>query len=133
MKPFLRHIGLFIVMIGLLAGCRTATIYNVNEATVVSSTGNPLSLDQVRNAIVAAGTGLGWQMAPTETGHIQGTLNIRSHSAIVDISYSTESYNITYKSSSNLKYDPDDKSIHSNYNGWIQKLDSAIKARLATL
>jgi len=51
--------------------------------------------------------------------------------AQVDIKYSTIAYSITYKDSSNLKYDG--TKIHSNYNGWIQNLDKAIKIQLSTM
>lgn len=127
------NVLVLIAVVGLLAGCRTAPIYNVTDATVASPEGKSLTSDDVKKAIMAAGAGLGWDMKPTEPGHIVGTLHIRSHAAVVDIPYSEKSYSILYKSSSNLKYDASDGSIHSNYNGWIQNLDNAIKAKLATL
>ena len=86
----------------------------------------------MKKAIIAAGAGLGWAMNSTEPGHIVGTLNVRSHGAVVDIPYTTESYSILYKDSTNLKYSSSG-TIHSNYNGWIQNLNRAIKANLAAL
>jgi hypothetical protein len=49
----------------------------------------------------------------------------------VDIAYTTTSYSINYKDSRGLDYDG--SSIHSNYNGWVQRLDRAIARQLATL
>jgi hypothetical protein len=51
--------------------------------------------------------------------------------AVVDVNYSTRSYSITYKDSTELQYDG--KSIHQNYNGWVQNLDKGIRAQLSAL
>ena len=59
-----------------------------------------------------------------------GTLNVRSHQAVVTIPYTTKTYSILYKDSSNLKYDAEKQTIHENYTGWIQRLDGAIRSRL---
>jgi hypothetical protein len=133
MKRLLWHIGILMVVIGLLAGCRIAQIYHVNNTAVGSSPSHTITLEQVEKTIIAAGFGLGWAMEPTAPGHIQGTLHLRDHTAVVDIPYSTHSYSITYNSSDNLEYDPSDGTIHKNYNSWIQNLDNAIKARLSFL
>ena len=45
--------------------------------------------------------------------------------------YDTKSYSIKYKDSSNLNYDG--KSIHKNYNGWVENLDKAIRSNLVAL
>ena len=56
-----------------------------------------------------------------------------SHTAIVEIPYTTKTYSIIYKDSTNLKYDAEKQTIHENYRGWIQNLDNAIKSRLSGL
>ena len=113
----------------LFSGCRTNPVRNVNESpTNVSS---KASLAQVRDGIVRAGTALGWAMKADAPGHVLGTLNLRKHVAVVDINYDREKYSITYKNSTNLKYDG--TNIHSNYNGWIENLDNAIRTQLSTL
>jgi hypothetical protein len=122
----------FVAMIVLtmaLIGCRTAPVYNVTEAPVNVS--DKSTADDVKKAILSAGAGLGWQMKEVKPGHIVGSLFVRHHSAVVDIPYSTNSYNITYKDSTELKYDG--AKIHGNYNVWIQQLDRAIQARLSAL
>ena len=51
--------------------------------------------------------------------------------AVVDIEYTAKVYSINYKESSpSLHYDG--RSIHSNYNGWIENLDRAIRNRLTS-
>ena len=116
------------IMMAILAGCRTAPLYNVTNSAVPPVTLTP---DNVTKAIVDAGMGLGWEMQVMRPGQITGTLHLRSHTAIVDIPYSTASYSIVYNSSQDLNYDPARRTIHANYNGWIQNLDRAIRGRLS--
>jgi len=85
----------------------------------------------VKNSIIKAGYSLGWQMSDTAPGHLVGTLNIRSHQAIVDITYTPENYSINYKDSTNLKHKGN--MIHSNYNAWIKNLSNAINRELSYL
>lgn len=70
-------------------------------------------------------------MTEKAPGHIVGTLRLRSHQAVVDILYYTEIYSITYLDSLNLKYDG--KSIHKNYNSWIQNLSNGIHAQISSI
>ncbi|TKS60647.1 MAG: hypothetical protein EWM72_01197 [Nitrospira sp.] len=119
------------VVLVAVMGCRGGgQIYNVKDAPATTATGKEVTLEQVTKAIIEAGAGLKWTMAVVKPGQIVGTLNIRSHTAIVDIAYNTKTYNITYKDSVNLKYDANKQTIHQNYRGWIQNLDNAIKGRL---
>jgi len=132
MSSHLRKI--FIVLISMLvvvaAGCRSNPVFNVEDASIVTGKTNA-SMDDVKNAIVRAGGSLGWIMKPTGSGSILGTLNLRKHVAVIDIKYNSKTYSILYKSSQNLNYDG--KNIHSNYNGWIQRLNQAIQAQLSSI
>ncbi len=126
--------GILFACVVLVAamGCRGGgQIYNVKDAPITTATGKEVTLEQVTKAIVEAGAGLKWSMAVVKPGQIVGTLNIRSHTAIVDIPYNTKTYSIIYKDSTNLKYNADKQTIHENYTGWIQNLDNAIKGRLS--
>ena len=127
---------LLVLCVALVAvtGCRGGgPIYNVKDAPVSTATGKDVTLDQVTKAIIEAGTGLKWSMAVVKPGQIVGTLLVRSHSAVVDITYTTKAYSITYKDSNNLKYNAEKQTIHENYRGWIQNLDNAIKGKLLAL
>lgn len=122
-----------IVLVAVM-GCRGAgPIYNVKDAPITTATGKEMTLEQVTKAIVEAGAGLTWTMAIVKPGQIVGTLNIRSHTAVVDITYNTKTYDITYKNSVNLKYNAEKNTIHENYRGWVMNLDNAIKGRLTAL
>ena len=108
---------------------RCGPIQNVTDAPVSSASGKPLSSDDVRKAIMRAGTTLGWQMNANAPGKITGTLNVRKHTAVVEIPYSPRSYSINYRSSVNLN--EEEGQIHNNYNGWVKNLAKAIDANLA--
>ncbi len=95
---------------------------------------NPAAtMENVEKAILRAGLTLGWQMAAKGPGQVEGVLNLRKHQAVVDITYDTKVYNITYKTSTNLDYDAAKRTIHSNYNGWIQNLEKGIRAQVTVL
>jgi hypothetical protein len=120
-------IGLALCLCASTASWGVRPILNVNDAPIVSA--KPVPAAQVKSAIMTAGTSLGWQMAEVSPGLIQGTLNLRKHTAIVDIPYSATKYSIVYKSSINL--DEKDGQIHRNYNSWVQNLSKKIDAELA--
>jgi hypothetical protein len=119
----------FAAFLLLMGGCRSAPVYDVVAAPVTNT--NPLSMSNMESAIIGAGTGLGWRMAPQTPGQIEGVLALRDHRAVVTVTYDTKSYSIKYKDSSNLNYDG--KSIRKNYNGWVENLDRAIRNNLAAL
>ena len=125
--------ALLVACFALLAvGCRIAPIYDVNGDAITSSKPD-LTMNDVSKAIQRAGAALGWQMQPAGPGHMIGTLHLRTHVAVVDITYDTKSYSIKYKDSSNLQYDKDKGEIHKNYNGWIQNLENGIRTQLLNL
>ena len=116
----------------LLSACTLPPIRNVEDAPVNTSNSN-YDLSDVTKAIQRAGVGLGWQMKEQTPGHIVGTLHVRSHTAVVDITYTLDDYSINYKSSTNLKYDPTNNTIHRNYNSWVQNLTNAINVQLSSI
>jgi hypothetical protein len=128
MQPVLLFLCVALV---LVTGCRGGgAIYNIKDAPINTASGSTPSLEDVQKAIITAGTGLNWSMAVVKPGHIVGTLNVRSHQAVVDITYNSKTYSITYKDSTNLKYNADKQTIHENYRSWIQNLDNNIRGRL---
>ena len=85
------------------------------------------TLSQRADQIRRAGAGLGWRMEQQGPGLVRGTLNLRTHQAVVDVPYDTQRFLIRYVSSSNLDYDG--QVIHRNYNSWVQNLQRAIMAQ----
>ena len=122
-----------------LAGCRWGPLYNVKSAHLGSK---GKSLKSIGQDIKAAGRGLGWKMKDIAEGKVQGILLVSGgkHKAVVVITYNTDTFNITYADSTNLRYkaagftDADgvhhEKTIHPNYNVWVKKLEETIKNRV---
>lgn len=119
-----------VVLAAALAGCSTAPIMNVEEAPVATASGKTPSAQDVRAAILRAGSALGWQMRDEGPNKLVGTLTLRTHSAVVDIPYNSKTYSIKYRSSTNLQ--EQNGQIHKNYNGWIQNLTRGINAQLTS-
>lgn len=114
-----------------VSACIIAPIYNVTDAPVTTAAGKSLTATQVRQAIVTSGAALGWKIVDAGPGRLEGTLALRTHTAVVEIPYSASKYSIVYKGGENLQ--AANGSIHKNYNGWVQNLDRGIRATLATL
>ena len=112
-------------------GCGTPPIYNVNNNTIVAD--KKVTMEDVEKAIIRAGGGLGWIIKKEKEGVLKGTLVLRTHTAVVSITYNTQEYSINYVSSVNLDYNPETNTIHSNYNGWIQNLNKNIQVQLSLL
>ena len=114
-----------------MSGCSTTPIMNVSDAVVASPSGKAVNNEQVRAAIVRAGVALGWQMKDEGSNLLVGTLQLRTHTAVVEIPYSTTKYGIKYRSSVGL--DEKGGTIHKNYNGWVQNLTKGINSQLSLL
>ena len=121
--------GALLIAAAALTGCNTVPIMNVNDSPVVTASGRNLSNDQVRAAIVRAGAALGWQMREEGPNKLVGTLQLRTHTAVVEIPFSPRAYSVNYRSSVNLE--EKNGAIHKNYNGWIQNLTKGINAQLS--
>ncbi len=118
-----------LILVLAVAGCGAVPILNVTNATVTSASDKPLSREQVRASIIRAGVGLGWQMKDEGPNQLVGTLQLRTHTAVVEIPYSAANYSIKYRSSVDLH--ASGGNIHKNYNGWIQNLTRGINAQLS--
>ena len=131
MKSLLK-VGLMLAIVAaVFAGCRSGTVYNVNNSPV--EIGGSYTDDNIYKAIKKAGVGLGWIISKTGKGEAKGVLNVRSHQAVVKITYNKKDFSIHYVSSKNLNYNAEKNTIHSNYNGWIQNLERAISVQLSML
>lgn len=116
-----------VLMLVVTACSRTSTVMNVPNQEITTSK----TKEDVFNAIKRAGAGLGWIVAKEQDNKAIATLNLRTHQAVVVINYTAKDYSIGYKSSIDLDYNAQENIIHSNYNGWIQNLNNAIKVQLS--
>jgi hypothetical protein len=112
-----------------MAGCNIVPILTVTSAPVNVS--GQVGAQDIETAITRAGKILGWQMIPKGSGQIEGTLLLRTHKAVVDITYDAKAYSIKYKDSANLDYDG--TNINRGYNRWVKSLDDTIKSQLKAL
>ncbi|HEY4254147.1 MAG TPA: hypothetical protein VGM87_23270 [Roseomonas sp.] len=122
-RRFLRAAIAPVLLAPIVAACRQAPLVAVSGAEFASSGSLVQRAEQIRRA----GLGLGWTMQEARPGMIRGTLNLRSHQAVVDIAYDTQRFTIAYVDSTNLNHSGD--MIHPNYNGWVQRLQNAIVAQ----
>ena len=115
-----------------IGACASAQVPVRNFSAVpIGAKSNP-TLDEVGKAIVKAGVAAGWQMSDVKPGYIIGTYRIRNHQAIVDVTYTATTYDITFKSGDQgLRYDG--QNIHQNYNGWVENLEVLIRSHVNAL
>ena len=129
----LKSLGITLLIIStiLISGCRTAPVHNVSDEPFPTWQEKDITQKDISKAIINAGQSLGWVMKEKEDGHIQGSLLLRTHKAVVDINYDHSKYSITYKDSENLNYDGTD--IHRNYNNWVINLTNKINTNISQL
>ncbi len=113
-----------------LSGCqKTVQVYNVKNNPIIERAADK----SVATVIMEAGSSLGWEMVQSEEGSIKGRIALRTHSAVIEITYSDTEYSITLIDAQNLEYDKESNTIHRNYNGWIKNLENAINVRMVPL
>jgi PBP1b-binding outer membrane lipoprotein LpoB len=109
-----------------LIGCRTSPILEITDAPINTASGQSPKLSTVTKKIIEAGISKGWQMKKVQPGSIMATIHLREHMVQIMINYTPKSYSISYKDSTNMKYDDETATVHANYNNWITNLSNAI-------
>ncbi|MBP2700102.1 hypothetical protein [Photobacterium lucens] len=113
----------------LIVGCTSKPVMNLNNVYVPTTvTGQQHTAEDVQKAILTAAEQRGWSARVIKPGLILANISVRTHSATVEIPYSSTSYSIDYKDSQNLDYDGTD--IHRNYNNWVVRLSRSIQQQL---
>jgi len=100
---------------------RTQPVYNVQDAYVITGSGETATLKQVQDAFVRAAQYKRWEVKVIEPGHVVATITVRRHFAQIDVKLTAEQYSITYNHSRELRYNGTE--IHRNYNKWIKLLE----------
>lgn len=120
-----RRAVLLAVVIGAMpTGCtRQALVYTATNIPFVGDAPESERSLQIRRA----GVGLGWVMEDVAPGLIRGTLELRTHKALVEVPYDRQHFSINHASSQGLDFDGN--AIHSNYNGWVRRLQQMIVAQ----
>ena len=132
MKRFLAVLAILASCFCFSAPCTAATrpVDIVEPAmTSLSAYGNP-SAKQVGDAIIRAGTIIGWQMTVEGSADVViGFLQTRGHTVTVEIPYSANGYAVKYRTSTNMN--AGGGKIHPNYNRWVDRLFRNISAEIA--
>jgi hypothetical protein len=132
---------LVVVLLGMLWAApggvearSSVPIVNVEDQSIVREDGKSLTADQVRRAIIIAGSisrREEWSFREQGEGVLVGTLVIRGkHTARVNVRYSATQLSILYRDSEKLNFEKGKDgrdSIHPNYNKWVSNLLRAIK------
>jgi len=124
-------------------------IVDYKDITIATRSGKPVTAEQARDAIAAAGKRLNWDMAFAANNGLVGTLVVNNkHTVSGDISIAADKFSLKYRSSINMKYGLSGKPLYSNsanpvpegvpvihpaYNQWVQALMSAIDGELKKL
>jgi hypothetical protein len=115
-----------------LTGCGGVSVYNVQSAPIEAT--KNVTQDKVYKAIKNAGHQRGWRVSKIKPGLAKAYINVRGkHEATVEIPYSAKEFSINYLSSSHLKYNAEDKTIHKNYNSWVKNLYNSIQNELSMM
>ncbi len=96
-----------------------------------------LSQEKAVKDIKRALIGRGWAITAERPGEIESTLNLRTHTAKILVTWDTQAVRIAYVSSVDLDYKErkGKRFIHSNYLGWISNIakDMATNMQLSVI
>jgi hypothetical protein len=131
-KHKMKKIFLLVMVLAVfsVSGCvKTKPIETISNVPV----GNNFSKDNIARAIIQGGTTRGWNMVQVDANTIEGTLIQRQHTVVVSIPFTANNYSIIYKTSSNMRADGGDGTIHRSYNRWVRNLQKAIGLEISRL
>lgn len=103
-----------------LTSCATKIV----PATYPVSSGT--SLKKVEAAITKAAIDRGWVKKAVNANTMELILNLREHQVVIDVKYDTNNYEMIYKSSQNMNYNPEHQTIHKKYSMWLGNLKRSI-------
>jgi hypothetical protein len=94
----------------------------------VPAVAQKLSIQEIEQAIIQAGTARQWRFEPIAPGQIRAQQSNGTHEAVVDIRYSQTSYSIQPNSTKNLR--EKNGTVHPRYNLWLRNLEKGIDDQL---
>ncbi len=134
MKNFLAAAVTGIFVLGAMPASALDLVQNFENYQITTQTRVPPSPQEVRDAIIAAGSALDWRFADEGPARLRGTLVVRGrHTVEVAIPYSAERFSVLYTGSDNMRYDASTRMIHPNYNVWARQLVDRIAGQLSSL
>jgi hypothetical protein len=110
------------------ASCQNAPIHTV-ENHPVPAAAQKLSLAEMEQAIIQAGSSRGWRFERLGQGSLRATQrHPNGYDAVVDVTFNQTAYNIRLNSTTGLRQR--DGTIHPHYNLWVRNLEKDIEDRL---
>ncbi|MHB9138281.1 MAG: hypothetical protein ACYC4Q_02640, partial [Victivallaceae bacterium] len=91
------------VILFAVAGCSAVPVAQVTDEPFFAASKNA-DLNKVTQKILEVGKRRGFSMKVIAPGHIEAFYAKREVRAVMDVKYTTEHFSITYKDSTNLKY-----------------------------
>ncbi|MCP4326192.1 MAG: hypothetical protein GY787_31015 [Alteromonadales bacterium] len=132
MRKNIKLISIIILISVILTGCQES-IYNVENSPITIKSELQITNDDIFAAIKKAGHTEYWEIKRVDENNAIGTFYVRVHQAIVAIKFNTDEYSIRYKDGTNLTFQPEDGTIHNNYNKWVKRLEKQINFELALI
>jgi hypothetical protein len=152
----MKSIALFFALVLFSASAAAArpseVVVDYVDQPVATSSGIPVSAEQVKQAIADAATQRRWKLAyAPKGGLIEAALSWGKHTIVVNITYDSTVYSVVYRDSTNMNYGPyieydnhgnrsytvqkptDAKGIHPYYNRRVEELMTGIRANLRKL
>lgn len=125
----------FVALTLLSVSAHAARAVPVTDQTnAVPNVGSkPLSITDVKKAVMKAALSRGWQITNDSPGKLRLRLDDNRKAAyhvVIDVLYTTQSYTLKYVSSDGLRYDEGAKTIHSSYSRWMNMLTKSINKEL---
>jgi hypothetical protein len=127
----LRLVALAISLFALNAQAKNLeAIANFDNQPALTGSGQPASVQQIKQALTAGGAPRGWQVIQVAPGQFVATVNVRNkHTVSVDVLAAPGVFSIKYKTSVNMNYDGGQ--INPHYNKWVQMLAEDARKELA--
>lgn len=121
-------IGFVFIMAGCGAG---APVVDIDNSKFFEKSEK---LSKVETAIRKGATKKGWRVKKVKSGLLEVSNMIRGKFLVmVNVAYTKKGYKLTYKRSSNLKYDASANTIHRSYNKWVSALANNIDYELSNI
>jgi len=118
------NIVLAAVLALFITGCVGTPVLSVDKSQYLEQR-TPLT--KVEQAIKQGAMKKGWNARKVKSGLMEARILARGkYLVVVNINYSKTGYKITYKDSTNLKYDSETNTIHKSYNKWVNALSTSI-------
>lgn len=99
---------------------RQAPLVDPDPVVIPAGLSQEKAVKDIKRALI----GRGWTITAERPGEIESTLNLRTHTAKILVTWDTQAVRIAYVSSVDLDYKErkGKRFIHPNYLGWISNI-----------